>query len=177
MEVQPGKKRPRSPEGGPQTEDNGNEHHEDVDVDVRADVSAQPLTAPPHPLLIPPPPPPHNIKATNNGNDSHKPKQFTVEWQQSARVGRGHGNELTSRAVVSMASSNTCLSIAGRCSLHVRTGSVEILGYTMYAAANENDDQVEEYHLESPSWTAWSTVLSLEPDTILVLTSLPLGLG
>jgi hypothetical protein len=25
-------------------------------------------------------------------------------------------------------------------------------------------NEMEEYHLEGPSWTAWSTVLSLEPN-------------
>jgi hypothetical protein len=190
MEVQPGKKRPRSPEGGLQQskDNNGNEHHHE-DVNVHVGVSAQALDPPPHPLLIPPPtssppPAPHiNNKATNSGNGSQKSKQFSVEWHQQSSArggdrGGGHAQSLAATAVVTMASANTCLSIAGRCSLHVRTGSVEILGYTIHAAdadaANEsdaNDDQVEEYHLESPSWTAWSTVLSLEPDTILVLTS------
>jgi hypothetical protein len=144
MEVQPGKKRPRSPDGGTQTTFHNNGGAGDGGYYGPAQSAASP-----HANSV----------------------QYTVEWQT------GTCQTQTQTAVVTIPATDTCLSIAGSCTLSCRAGSIEILGYTLRGNDDHDDDnnddnhQMRELHLDSPSWTAWSTILSLEPNTVLVLRS------
>lgn len=96
--------------------------------------------------------------STDRNGQQQQQEAFSVTWSNN-----------NSDAVVTVPTAGLLLCIQGTCLVKCYQGRLELLGTSI------DPTTTTAQHLDSPPWTAWSTVTTMESQTVFLLQSVPLG--